>query len=455
MAPPHLAYIAWGFPPSRSGGAYRQLATANAFAQAGWQVSVITVDRAVFTKITGADLSLESHLDPRVVVRRTKFAWPLRNPDRATWTLPHRLAPRLWRKGRALTELALFPEVGYATWLRPLTMALRAIDHQTPIDLVLASGNPFVSFAAARRFARRRTVPYVLDYRDAWTLDQFTGLTRYGPSSRPGRIERRLIGGAAQVWFVNQATLDWHAARYPLSVDRFRVVANGWDPEFVRFTPVPQPVARPMTFGFLGTISVKVPLAQLLEGWRLAKASGLIPPNALLKVAGYLGYFGQASSPDEDPTAKLLDQAKPDGVEFVGPVPKAQVADYYASLDALVLAIEAGPHVTTGKVFEYVATAKPIVSVHPRQAAASEVLDGYPLWAPAASLTGPAVADALGQAARLIADLTPQQTDTAKAHAAQFKRAAQLAGPIAELATLVGPCPLTDGSAATGSRTVT
>ncbi|MDR1119137.1 MAG: glycosyltransferase, partial [Bifidobacteriaceae bacterium] len=230
---PHVVYIAWGFPPSRSGGAYRQLATANALAAAGWDVTVLTVDRTVFTQITGADLSLEERIDPRVEVVRTPFPWPLRNPDRSTWSLPHRALPRVWRKCRIAAELALFPEPHYSPWLRPLGRALREVERRQHVDLVLASGNPHVAFAAAYGLHRSTGVPYVLDYRDAWLLDVFTGRQAYPDWGRRARWERRVMGRAAQAWFVNGAIRDWHAARYPDLADRFLVVPNGWDPDLL------------------------------------------------------------------------------------------------------------------------------------------------------------------------------------------------------------------------------
>jgi glycosyltransferase involved in cell wall biosynthesis len=466
---PHVAYIAWGFPPSRSGGAYRQLATANALAAEGWDVTVLTVERAVFTDITGADLSLEDRIDPRIRVLRTRFPWPLRNQDRASWSPLHRLAPRLWRKARLAFELAVFPEVGYATWKRTLERALGKLERERGIDLVVASGNPFAAFAAAWSFHRRSGRPYVLDYRDSWTLDQFSGRARYRERDRAARWERRVIAAAAQVWFVNRAMEEWHAARYPAAAARFRVAPNGWDPDLLQLpdavppapaarsledgaiqaaAPCPAPerpdgaagaeVRRRLTFGYLGTISGRVPLEALVEGWRLALAGGGLPAGSRLLIAGYLGFFGGRCQPPQEAAAALLEEAAGDGVEFVGPVPKTQVGEFYASLDGLVLAIDAGRFVTTGKVFEYVATGKPVVSVHPPEAATSDVLAGYPLWSAVERITPPEVAAALTRAAATVEALTPEQTAAARAHGARYTRARQLGPAIAGLRTLLG-----------------
>ncbi|MDR1393062.1 MAG: glycosyltransferase [Bifidobacteriaceae bacterium] len=494
---PHAVYIAWGFPPSRSGGVYRQLATANALARAGWDVTVITVERRVFSDITGADESLEAMIDDRVRVIRSRFPWSLRDQNQAHWSFLHRRFPRLWRKARTAFELAIFPEVGYATWPRQIGRELRRLAQEGPIDLVLASGNPFAGFAAAYRFHRASGTPYVLDYRDSWTLDQFSGQARPDPGGRAAAWERRVTSQAAQVWFVNRATAQWHAARYPAVADRIRVVPNGWDPDLLDLAvlddPAPQvpattkptssepattepassllddaapqvpattepasakpassepassagsPLSQPgttLTFGYLGTISAKVPVKQLVDGFRLAKLEGLIPPDARLRIAGYLGYFGSVRQTAKDPVAQLIDQAKADGVELTGPVPKMRVAEFYASLDALVLAIDAGPYVTTGKVFEYAATGKPIVSVHPPDSDASEVLAGYPLWAPVEAVTTQAIAAAFGRAAVLVRDSVPGLTSAARRYGAAFTRQRQLGPAIDGLASLVEP----------------
>ena len=58
-----------------------------------------------------------------------------------------------------------------------------------------------------------------------------------------------------------------------------------------------------------------------------------------------------------------------------------------------------GRYVTSGKVFEYAASALPIVSVHDPGNAASDVLRDYPLWFPVADLEPESIAAAVEAAA--------------------------------------------------------
>jgi hypothetical protein len=78
----------------------------------------------------------------------------------------------------------------------------------------LATGNPFASFAAVWLFHRSSGVPYVVDYRESWTLDLFTGRPAFPESHLAWKWERRMLGGASVVVFVNDALRGRRAERY-------------------------------------------------------------------------------------------------------------------------------------------------------------------------------------------------------------------------------------------------
>lgn len=148
---------------------------------------------------------------------------------------------------------------------------------------------------------------------------------------------------------------------------------------------------------------------------------------------GYLGYY---ATPRPDLLAQV--EAGSDvGVSYRGPVGKAEVADIYAHLDALLLVLGTGAYVTSGKVYEYLATGLPIVSVHHPGNAVSEVLDGYPLWFPAPDLTPYGIAGAIGRASIAARHLTADQHRAALAHGRRFSRDAQLEPRIAALTEFV------------------
>jgi glycosyltransferase involved in cell wall biosynthesis len=437
-----VLYVAWGFPPARTGGVHRALATANAFAADGWRVTVLTAPREVFRDVTGSDEELESLVDERVDVVRVPFDWPAQGTDLHTWPLTRVLTPRLWSKLRVRRDLRAFPEVGYGPWRHRIEAAALDLHARRPIDLVVATTNPQVSVTPGVQLHAEHGVPHVVDFRDAWTFHTYSGTRRLAGDSPAGQWEARAIGTAAEVWFVNEALRRWHADTYPQAAVRMQVVMNGYD----RDLPAPVPFAErpaladgsaaPLTVGYLGTLTPVVPLRELVEGWQHAVAAGhpeLEGARAVLR--GYLGYY---ATPDPA-LAALVDAAAPSGMTYAGPASKTEVAAVYAGFDVLLLVLGGGEYVTSGKVFEYASTGLPIVSVLSPGNAAAAVLAGCPRWHPATDLSPSAIAAALASAAR---DARAPDAAARAAHAQEaaraFRRDAQLAPRIAALRELVG-----------------
>lgn len=427
---PHLLYVAWGFPPSRAGGVYRALATVNAFAAQGWRVTVLTADRETYARYTGADPSLEAQVDPRIEVVRVPFDWPAQDTDVRRYSFLRVALPPVWHRIRRLADQIGFPEPSYGPWLPALRRAAAAVHARRPVDLTIATANPHVTFGAAHDLFRRSGVPYVMDYRDAWRLDVFTGVETRRRQSRAGRVEARMIRDAREVWFVNEPIRAWHAAHDPEHAAAMHVVANGWDPTLLEF-PLerPDPDGRGIRFAYLGTVTPKVPLAEVLDGWRLALAEGTVPAGSTLTIGGHLGYF----SVPQGRLADLVTGAADAGVSYAGPVPKASVGEFYANADVLVLALGSGRYVTSGKVYEYVATGRPIVAVHDAENATTSVLSGHPLVASVTSVDAAGVAAALAEGVRLARSSDPDEQERVRELALAYSRDHQLAPRIAAL----------------------
>ena len=432
--PPHLLYVAWGFPPSRSSGVYRALATANAFARAGWRVTVLTTTRETYVGSSGIDASLESQVDDSIEIVRIPHEAPVYQNDLTRWPRARAHFPEFWSVVRNRLDRRGFPEAVFGNWRGPLVDAAITIQEADPIDLVVATASPYVDFTPALALREKYGVPFVADYRDAWQLNVFTGERLTAPGSPIARIESGLVGAAHEIWFVNEPIRRWHQKLYPDVAERMFVVANGYDPEFARFSnSVRQGRDDGLVFGYIGTISKRAPMRELFEAWRDARSSDPRLANARLALHGYIEFGGIPSQPLLD----LFEQYRDDGVEFFGPVSKADIAKTYDSFDALVLVLAEGEYVTSGKVFEYVATGLPIVSVHDPRSAASSLLADYPAWAPTADLEPQSIAAALGRGAGLALEQTPASRGAARAWAKPLERSNQLAPRVAALAEFV------------------
>jgi glycosyltransferase involved in cell wall biosynthesis len=431
---PRVLYLSFFFPPSRASGVYRARATANHLAANGWDVTALAAPMRFLREVIGSvDDGLVSTVDPRIRVERpsmSTFAW---EHDLRRFSRFRAHLPLLARKIHAFGQRAAFPEP-YARWgFAAAARALR-LHSRKRFDVVLATGNPFASFAGAWLFHRMTGVPYVIDYRDSWTLDLFNDAPAFPPSHIAWKWERRVIKRAAVVVFVNENLRAWHMDRYPAQASRMMVVPNGWDPDLFEERPAlpAGSAARPLRFAYLGTLTSAQPVEELLAGFQHARSHAEIA-DAELNIHGYLGFFKHHPA---DFMARLGLYAdgeaapgheRPDlGVRYRGPVEKTQVASVYETSDVLVFLAGGGHYVTSGKIFEYMASGRPIVSVHAPGIAAEEVLRDYPLWFTANSLDPTDIAQAMIAAGKAARDLSPEQRAAALRHADSFTRATVL-----------------------------
>lgn len=435
--PPHLLYVAWGYPPSRGAGVYRTLATANAFAADGWDVTVLTATREVFEYQTGTDIELEKKIDPRINVVRIPFSWVRGEPDLSKWPRLRVTSNLLWSFIRAKMDTIAFPEPVYGGWRQALEAAATKIHEEKPVDLVIGSANPNVDFAAGWHLQRTANIPYVMDYRDTWHLDVYADRRIGSSRSRSAKKERQLLAKATEVWFVNAPIRDWHVREYPPQRGSYEVVANAFEKEFAdqfvgRKTREPDE-QQGLVFGYLGTIYGPMPLRETLEGWRLARAASPLIAASRLVIRGRLGHY---SEPDAS-VLGLLKEFAGDNVTYEGPVSKTDVAAVYKGFDVLLLVLGRSKYVTSGKVFEYAATGLPIVSLHHPDTAATAVLKGRRDWFPIHEVTPEAARDAYLAAADRAITMTAEDYAANQQWAEPLSREKQLLPRIKHLASVV------------------
>lgn len=460
---PRLLYLAFYFPPSRASGVYRPRATANRLTGLGWDVTVFAAPLPfLYDTIGSVDDRLTETVDPRITLVRpdlNRFVWQtdLREYSRFRGAFPQ-LAQSLYTWG----QKHVFPE-HYASWGRDSVRRALRMHVRRRFDVVLATGNPYASFAAAWLFHKLTRTPYVIDYRDAWTLDQFSEEPMFEDGHPAWRWERRVLRSAASSLYVNDAQRAWHAERHPRVADRMMTVLNGWDADTLPRSAAPPPAARATAgehaprFSFVGTVTDQQPIEELIEGFSRARAHSDMRA-ATLNFYGYFGFFqgtdnklrrrfavaaeaAAAAAGDQEAGGGEDDgeggEVLAPGILHRGPVSKTALADVYQDSDVLVFLNGGGRYVTSGKIFEYMAAGRPIVSVHTPGSAAEELLRGYPLWFNPGGIAPADIAASMVAAAKAAAGLDERQTAEARAYADRFERNVTLeplVGRLSELA---------------------
>ncbi|WP_247673192.1 glycosyltransferase [Micromonospora sp. C51] len=430
-----MIYLAIGFPPAAKSSTYRMRATANQFAAAGWDVTVVTIADEAWERDYGLDHTLVAGVDPRVrVVKLPLFREDLETDVRA-YTERRALDHNDYLTELREQHLKVFPEPVFGGWRPALEEAVLQLHRERPAELLVTTCVPYVNLAATWKLWETHRVPYVVDFRDGWSVDVINGGEAFPRDSVSGRWETKLLTDAVTIWNVNEPISRWYRERYPDLAHKMRIVRNGYDAASIPAESVPAPADRPLAFGYLGALNLPVPLLEaVLQGWRKARTADPALTDATFEVRGHIG-SGWARGDNRH--AELLKAAAADGVVVGGSVPKAEVVNFYSRWDVVVLMVTGGKYMTSGKVYEYMATGLPVVSAHEAEHDASTLLSTYPLWTGAVGLEPDALAGAFRRAADLARNADVAERDKARVDARQYAREEQLIPAVREVTELV------------------
>jgi glycosyltransferase involved in cell wall biosynthesis len=444
---PHAYYLAIGFPPAAKSCAYRMRETANQLYAHGWDVTVITIRQESWEREFGLDHTLSLGVHPGVRIVELPLAREDLETDIRRYPPERALDPAQWARDKLARDLEFFPEPVFGSWRPVLEEALLWLHGRDPADLLVTTCVPYVNLAATLRLWDEHKVPYAVDFRDGWSIDVIGGREAFAPDSPAGRWEARALQHAMAVWCVNEPIAEHYRARYPELAGKVFVVRNGFDADSVpASTRTPDPAA--LRFGYIGTLTFRPEMfTAVLDAWRLARAAEPLLAGATFDVRGHVG-VGLAHA--DNSYVEMLRAAEPDGVRFGGPVAKAEVGATYAEWDVLVFMVIGGRYMTSGKVYELLASGMPVLSAHEVDHDASTVLDGSPMWIPAVGFDASRLAESFVRAARLAVQATASDRAEARALGAKYERGALMAEAVRHLTDLshgVGRIP----HAATGA----
>lgn len=362
---PRLLLLAFPFPPARAVGGVRCANLAKHLSRLGWQVTVVTIHP-----------NLLADPDPSMTDME---AWFRETGVQRVWTghglrmlYGGYLVERWWERG-ALVRKAASAWVRWTGmdrgvgWIRPV---MKACAHLRPgdVDIVMASGSPFASFEAAGRLGRRLHARVVLDYRDLWTM------APHQPCLLPTWIrkkEQNLIDQAAHVLAVSEPMAQCLVHTFG-HAEKISVLTNGFDPETFRAV-VPRHFDQP-TIVYAGTFYPPLRVIDpVLKAMGQVNRSGLAQAQQLRLL--YLGPHGEAVRKAAEVYGALA------WVDICGRVPRLDV--YAAMKGALAVAVITSVERTassevdsilTGKLFEAMGCAAPVLLVAPEDSEADRVV---------------------------------------------------------------------------------
>jgi len=340
---PSVLLVSQYAPPSSLVAARRVAAIAKYLGRAGHSVTVLTSSSSGTGPIEGAGSVVRTRdaLTSPLNWRRRHFA-ALAGGTGESYKPPSRLAS------------VVVPDLSLLTWLPFALPAALRLDRERRFDCVLTSSPP-PSVHLVGRALRQRGIPWIAELRDGWTFEPPHSPWPLGAQRGvDGGLERRVLSGADAVIGVTRPIAEDLRARLGLDAE---LITNGYDPEDVPPEPAePDPLLSPDRHSLVhtGRLSLSgVSLERLLDGVRLAREDSASQRLELV-LAGSL-------SEDE---RRLLSAPDLEGaVRFVGWLDRPRALALQRAADTLLVVTEGAgrPSVATGKLFEYLASGRPIL----------------------------------------------------------------------------------------------
>ncbi len=234
----------------------------------------------------------------------------------------------------------------------------------------LFSTSPYHSTQLVGLALKKRTgLPWIADFRDPWASDLFTNYPTEAHRRINARMERAVVRHADRVLFVSEGMRRDFAQRHPEEAGKFEVLLNGFDTADFQGEPARPPQGAPWVIRHLGTFYPdRKPdiffhgLARLLagrpelEGKFRVELYGGIHKDVEARILTLLAELGLA-----------------DDVRLLPYVPHSEAVRLMQSSHALLLVPGPGAGTIPGKVFEYLAARRPIVTMAPALSGVDDV----------------------------------------------------------------------------------
>jgi len=253
-------------------------------------------------------------------------------------------------------------------WIRPSVRFLRKYLKQHHIDVIISTGPPHSTHLIAMRLKEITNIPWLADFRDPWTdIDYYKEMKISAFADRKHkRLELKTITLCDAMVVVTQEMMTNYEK---IGGKNIHLITNGFDPvDMAVGAAIPD---EKFSISHIGTL----PPAFNMKGlWTvLAGLADTIPDfrnNLEIRLVGKV----DSAVTDEITALGLLDQ-----LAIPGYVSHDKVALLMKQSAVLLLVInQNSPNakgILTGKIFEYLASGRPILAIGPTEGDLAKILE--------------------------------------------------------------------------------
>ncbi|GAB4172583.1 MAG: glycosyltransferase family 4 protein [Calditrichia bacterium] len=377
----NVLIITYYWPPASGPGVQRVLKFTKYLSKIGWKPVILTVQNGEYP---ATDPSLLNEIPAGIPVYKTKIFEPTVFYKKIAGLPQHQPIPvavlseeskGLGKKiGNWIRANIFIPDAKVGLALSRLHFAAQIIQEHN-IGIIFSSSPPPSVHLLASRIARKFQLPWVADFRDPWTnIHYYQHVHRCGLSKKiDEKLETSVLNKASAITSVSKSDLenDFKSKRH--NKQNMFYLPNGFDPE--DFSEIlEQKMDFPSKFvlthiGIIGKERIPYRFIEFL-GEKILE-------NPEVKQSLELRFIGKIS----DEMVDLLKDADLwNNTQYPGYLSHKeairQSMESYALL-LLITNVKGNEGIVPGKVFEYMAYRKPIISFGHPEGEVSQILQAY------------------------------------------------------------------------------
>jgi len=390
-----VLFIAYFYPPLAVSGSLRTLSFSRCLPDFGWEPIVLTVNPETVYPAINYDLTLAADMPPSIKVNRVNDSNPiarliaLRNRLKRTRVMDQ--GPRFLEESPVRTEggkhtlvrsklnslqsaLFEFPD-HQKFWRSPARGKGRTLIRDWQVNAIYATGSPWTSLLVGAELAQEFSLPFVADFRDPWTDNPYSILSKI-QTQRARVLEEKVCETAAKVVANTAELAQTFRAKYPRMAEKFLAITNGFDSAaFQDKTYRRKPEKRPnasadsrLELCHFGSVYSNRNPYFLLQGLQeLVHEKNLSPGDVLLRFVGHWQV-------QDDKCEELAAELERGG--FIRREPQLPHGECLIEMQqsSILLLLQPDSHLQIpGKLYEYIATGKPVVLIGGKGATANLV----------------------------------------------------------------------------------
>lgn len=365
--------ITYYWPPSGGSGVQRWLKMSKYLPENGWQPVIYTADGAEYPV---EDPSLEKDVAPEAeVIRRPivepytfykKFLGIKKGEKVKAGFINEGTKKNGWKESLSVWLRGNFfiPDAR-CWWVKPSVKYLTGYLKEHPVDAMISTGPPHSMHLIAKALHKKFNIPWVTDFRDPWTdIDFYKDLKLTRCADRKHhRLENQVLTEATKV-----VTVGWDCAKglENHGAKDVVVITNGYD-GFDIFNEKYQKTSR-FTMSHIGIIGAN---RNPETFWQAI--SDIVETNG--RASLQIRLIGQV---DNSVIESIKRNKIEKFVEIIPYIPHNQVIEEQQKSDVLLLFVnntQNAKGILTGKLFEYLASGRPILCIGPEDGDSARIMN--------------------------------------------------------------------------------